>query len=264
MALTSAPACKAALAEATRLWPNRNRASDGILSSGAHRLQSPNSDHDYGNAFDLTHDPLHGVDCDVLARRLTTDPRMKYIIWNRRIYNPSISRIWRPYSGSNPHTKHVHCSIHAGARGNTASWWGPQRPNPVVAEEVRVMSNAPFVAILVHPDGGYLRVGADGGMFGHDAPFFGSTGAIRLNAPIVDAAWTPTFQGYWLVGADGGVFGFGDAGWYGSTGELALNRPIVAIHGTGHGGYVLIAQDGGVFPFGPGAEFHGADPQWRG
>ena len=33
--------------------------------------------------------------------------------------------------------------------------------------------------------GGYWEVAADGGIFSFDAPFYGSTGSIRLNAPIV-------------------------------------------------------------------------------
>ncbi|TMK43327.1 MAG: choice-of-anchor D domain-containing protein, partial [Actinobacteria bacterium] len=66
---------------------------------------------------------------------------------------------------------------------------------------------------------GYWLVASDGGVFGFgDAGFFGSTGGIALNKPIVAAAASPTGKGYWLVASDGGVFGFGDAGFFGSTG----------------------------------------------
>ena len=41
--------------------------------------------------------------------------------------------------------------------------------------------------------------------------FHGSTGALRLNRPIVGIAATPTGNGYWLVASDGGIFSFGDA-----------------------------------------------------
>ena len=70
------------------------------------------------------------------------------------------------------------------------------------------------------PDGkGYWLVASDGGIFSYgDATFYGSTGAIRLNKPIVGMAATPDGKGYWLVASDGGVFTFGDAGFYGSTG----------------------------------------------
>jgi hypothetical protein len=48
--------------------------------------------------------------------------------------------------------------------------------------------------------GGYLLVASDGGIFAFgDAQFFGSTGAMRLNKPIVGMASTPSGNGYWLV-----------------------------------------------------------------
>ena len=76
------------------------------------------------------------------------------------------------------------------------------------------------------PDGhGYWLVASDGGIFAFgDAGFFGSTGAITLNKPIVGMAPTPDGAGYWLVASDGGVFNFGDAGFSGSTG---LTDPAV-------------------------------------
>ena len=71
---------------------------------------------------------------------------------------------------------------------------------------------------------------SDGGIFAFgDATFFGSTGAITLNKPIVGMAATPTGQGYWLVASDGGIFAFGDAKFFGSTGAIKLNKPIVGM-----------------------------------
>ncbi|HEV8626149.1 MAG TPA: hypothetical protein VG034_16980, partial [Acidimicrobiia bacterium] len=65
---------------------------------------------------------------------------------------------------------------------------------------------------------GYWMVASDGGIFAYGgARFFGSTGAIRLNMPIVGMAATPSGNGYWLVASDGGIFAFGDAGFFGST-----------------------------------------------
>ena len=60
------------------------------------------------------------------------------------------------------------------------------------------------------PDGhGYWLVASDGGIFTFgDARFYGSTGAIALNKPIVGMAATPTGNGYWLVGSDGGIFAY--------------------------------------------------------
>ena len=59
------------------------------------------------------------------------------------------------------------------------------------------------------------------GIFSYgDATFYGSTGAIRLNKPIVGMAPDPRRPGYWLVASDGGIFTFGDAAFYGSTGRI--------------------------------------------
>ena len=77
---------------------------------------------------------------------------------------------------------------------------------------------------------GYWTVASDGGIFAFgDAEFFGSTGAVSLNKPIVGMAATPTGNGYWLTASDGGIFAFGDATFHGSTGDIPLNKPIVAV-----------------------------------
>ncbi len=106
---------------------------------------------------------------------------------------------------------------------------------------------------------GYWLVADDGGIVsGGAAGFYGSTGALTLNQPIVGMTATPTGNGYWLVAADGGIFAFGDAEFHGSTGAIALNQPIVGIAATPTGnGYWLVAADGGIFAFGD-AEFHGS------
>jgi hypothetical protein len=99
---------------------------------------------------------------------------------------------------------------------------------------------------------GYWLLARDGGVFSFgDAKFYGSTGGLRLNSPVVGMASTPRGNGYWLVARDGGIFSFGSAPFYGSTGGLRLNKPIVgmAARNTGHG-YWLAASDGGVFSFG--------------
>ncbi|MGH9281761.1 MAG: hypothetical protein ACRD0S_02365 [Acidimicrobiales bacterium] len=106
---------------------------------------------------------------------------------------------------------------------------------------------------------GYWLVASDGGIFAFgEAVFRGSTGAIKLNQPIVGMAATPSRAGYWLVASDGGVFAFGDAPFRGSTGAIKLNQPIVGIAPTPAGtGYWMVAKDGGIFAFG-GAVFRGS------
>lgn len=139
MTCVPAPTCKAALNEATRLAPTRRKDSDGICASAQHTQQNPNSDHETGDAFDLTDDKPNGCDVDVLFARIIArrDPRVKYLIRNRRIlrsYAKSGTRSdgtpydvqaweWDTYTGSNPHIKHGHCSIYAQYRNDTSPWF---------------------------------------------------------------------------------------------------------------------------------------------
>ncbi len=106
---------------------------------------------------------------------------------------------------------------------------------------------------------GLRMVGSDGGVYSFgNAGFYGSTGGMTLNKPIVGMAATPDGGGYWLVASDGGVFSFGDARFAGSTGGMTLNKPIVGMAATPDGGgYWLVASDGGVFSFGD-ARFAGS------
>jgi hypothetical protein len=106
---------------------------------------------------------------------------------------------------------------------------------------------------------GYRFVASDGGIFDYgDATFWGSTGGLHLDAPVVGMAVTPSTNGYWLVAADGGIFAFGDAQFYGSMGGKPLNQPIVGMAATPNGGgYWEVAADGGIFAFGD-AQFYGS------
>ncbi len=106
---------------------------------------------------------------------------------------------------------------------------------------------------------GYWLTASDGGIFSFGgAGFYGSTGSLSLNRPVVGMASTPDDRGYWLVASDGGIFAFGDAGFYGSTGAFVLNRPVVGMASTPDGqGYWLVASDGGIFAFGD-AGFYGS------
>ena len=106
---------------------------------------------------------------------------------------------------------------------------------------------------------GYWEVSSDGGLFSFGAAqFFGSTGGMPLNSPVVGMASTPDGGGYWLVARDGGVFAYGNAHFYGSMGGQALDAPIVGMVATPDGqGYWEVASDGGAFAFGD-AHFYGS------
>lgn len=106
-------------------FPNRSKVSDGGIGDPSH--QSRSSDHNpwvrvgsmgIVTARDFTHHKASGCDCEKLAEsiRAARDSRVKYIIWNRRICtsfpkNGKPAWAWRPYTGSNGHTHHLHLSV---------------------------------------------------------------------------------------------------------------------------------------------------------
>ncbi|HVQ18039.1 MAG TPA: hypothetical protein VMT27_03265, partial [Actinomycetes bacterium] len=62
-----------------------------------------------------------------MARRLG----IMYIIFNRRIWRAYPDRGWGPYSGTNPHTDHVHFSLsYDGSTGRTSFWTGKALAGP--------------------------------------------------------------------------------------------------------------------------------------
>lgn len=125
-----------ALAEVNAIAPRRSKVSDGGIGDVAHQ-KAGTSDHlpnkaGVWRARDFTHDPAGGLDCNVLAARLVSllgqHPALgsgAYLIWNRRIISTDrLGSGWRPYTGSNPHDKHLHVSVATAASGydSTAPW----------------------------------------------------------------------------------------------------------------------------------------------
>ena len=121
LAKSASPAAKAVLRQATALRPGRKKASDGLLPSKAHVKQNPNSDHNSGFAVDVTHDPHFGIDCAFAFIKLQRDPRVKYLIFNGKIWSQEKGN--REYTGSNPHKKHLHISIKENCGDDTSPWF---------------------------------------------------------------------------------------------------------------------------------------------
>jgi hypothetical protein len=146
--------------EANKLAPTRNKASDGSIGDTAHasRTSDHNVDNGYCHALDLTHDPRNGFDAHLQAQGIASrhDPRIKYIISQRRIWYPN--RGWIGYGGANPHDKHAHFSVwHTNIARNNLSPWGvasaiPPQPPPPSDEEEDVTK------LLRFPDGKYWEV----------------------------------------------------------------------------------------------------------
>jgi hypothetical protein len=114
------------LAQLNASFPNRSKVSDGAIGDADHA--SRGSDHNpwvkdsrgvgIVTARDFTFDdnPADGVGIngEWLANALVAsrDPRIKYVIWNRRIVSSKQQPWqWRPYTGKNAHQHHVHVSV---------------------------------------------------------------------------------------------------------------------------------------------------------
>jgi hypothetical protein len=144
---TPCPASRAALDQATAIWPARDKASDGLCASPDHSAQNPTSDHEPDSrgichAYDLDDDPAVGLDVwaqfnAMIARR---DPRVKYLIKNAMIWNPSIAPYWRPYFGSNPHKMHGHCSILTAHENDTSPWFPSTSGDITVDQADRIIA----------------------------------------------------------------------------------------------------------------------------
>jgi beta-glucanase (GH16 family) len=94
-------------------------------------------------------------------------------------------------------------------------------------------------------------VASDGGIFSFgDATFFGSTGALSLNKPIVGMASTADGRGYWLVASDGGIFSFGDATFFGSLGGSGASVIGMMMH-SDSAGYLEVEANGAAVNFSP-------------
>lgn len=127
-----APSLKALIDEADRLWPDRDRRSDGSIGDTSHAART--SDHNpydgWVHAIDLDENLTPTLDLAGFAEHLRTsrDPRVRYVIYEGRIFKSYSGWVWQPYSGSNAHTQHLHVSIQRTdqARIDLRPWFPPR------------------------------------------------------------------------------------------------------------------------------------------
>jgi hypothetical protein len=86
-----------------------------------------------------------------MARRLG----IMYIIFNRQMWT-SYERGWKPYSGINPHTDHIHISLsYDGSTGRTSFWTGKPLGTPCATEDLTTsaprVETDPMVYVPVGP-----------------------------------------------------------------------------------------------------------------
>lgn len=113
-------------AEIDDVWPNRDRRTDGWIGDSSH--QQRQSDHNPDSrgivhAIDIDKD---GIEPMLVVEACISDDRpTSYVVYNRTIW--SRTRDFRPraYTGSNPHTSHIHVSILYGTHWESSDWgWG--------------------------------------------------------------------------------------------------------------------------------------------
>lgn len=112
--------------EFDRAYPGRSRKHDGWIGDTAHTARK--SDHNPDGqgrvkALDLTADGARGAKlAETALAALKRRGQRGYVIHAGRIANPIVQGgNWRAYRGANPHTHHVHVSVHT-MLTSTAPW----------------------------------------------------------------------------------------------------------------------------------------------
>lgn len=172
------------------------------------------------------------------ARRLG----IMYFIWNHRIWSPWYG--WHPYSGSNPHTDHVHFSF---------SWPGAKKKTSYWHDELTFVTGASANSASpgfgsITGNGSVLTAGSSG----HE----GDLGAVFNRGSVAGIAATPSGDGYWIAKKSGKVLRFGDAQKRGSLQGGGRVADVVAA--PNDYGYWIVTKSGRVAAFGS-ADHHGND-----
>lgn len=164
------PCLRALFAEFDRIAPSRDHASDGSIGDTAH--QNEVSDHNPDETGSVPiHDAdsvneVHAIDVDndlnrsdltmesvvqhLLARcRSGAEKRLRYIIYDRRIWSASSGWVQKTYTGASPHTEHAHfsASYETALEASTASWNLVQQFGDDMSVQDVVDGNAQYDAV---------------------------------------------------------------------------------------------------------------------
>jgi hypothetical protein len=139
------PCLKALFAEFDRIAPARDKASDGSIGDTAHEQEVSDHNPDETGSVPIrdadSTNEVHAIDVDnnlresdltmekvvqfLLGRcRSGAEKRLRYIIYNRRIWSASSGWVQKTYTGPSPHTEHAHfsASYTSSLEASTASW----------------------------------------------------------------------------------------------------------------------------------------------
>lgn len=131
------PALVQLRSEVNTKWPRRDKTSDGWIGDPAHAARSSDHNPDSRGVVHAVDIDVDGIDARALLREVIGDPRAEYAIYALN----GIPTIWtrlsgwqaRRYTGSNPHSKHVHVSARYGLPENSVVRWfnlAPVAPKP--------------------------------------------------------------------------------------------------------------------------------------
>lgn len=120
--------------EIYRRWPNHQKRFDGWIGDVRHQRRKSDHNPDARGVVHAIDVDVNGIDPRALVRRAIRHPTVQYVIFNRTIWSRSHDFQPRRYTGTDPHTGHVHISgRHGGAHeGNRSSWGVAAGPAPAV------------------------------------------------------------------------------------------------------------------------------------
>lgn len=126
-----APALIRRRSELNSRWPGRDKATDGWIGDPAHAAtgspESGGSGHNPNSrgVVDAYDTDVDGIDCPAVVAADIRHPSTSYVIWNATIWSRRYNFEPRRYTGSNPHTDHVHTEvIQSSAAENNLTPWG--------------------------------------------------------------------------------------------------------------------------------------------
>lgn len=193
MACKCPPALNTLTAELNAIFPDRDRRSDGCCGDAAHNARR--SDHNanvegWARAKDLDEDLIADMgdrQLWTLGLILLSDPRTKYIIYEKRILYPDGTN--KEYFGINDHRSHLHLSIHDWAVLDTRPWniHRAFRATPTPEEDDMPMPKVTYVQVkgqtAIHVAGMGVVAPRQVGRFRDVDTHVGRVGGVELVKP---------------------------------------------------------------------------------